>query len=153
MDRGRFTYLARLALLAFCAAGAGCGSKRGSQDGAAADGAPGDVTPITGGSCDPGLQDCPMGGKCDFSCSGTTLVIGCRSDTGADIELGMICGGSRMCKKGSGCFAAAAASGGNAVCRKYCSTDNDCSTGQCQAATITISCGGAPSVATMKICI
>ena len=153
MNRGRFTFLAGLALLAVWAAGVGCGTKRSSPDGSATDASPGDVTPITGGACDPGLQDCPPGGKCDFSCNGTTLVIGCRPDTGANTELGMICGGSRLCKKGSGCFAAAAASGGNAVCRKYCSTDSDCSTGQCQAATISISCGGAPSVATMKICI
>jgi hypothetical protein len=146
-----------LGVMAVCATGgSGCGSKRTTNDGAAGEVAAGDRTSrdvsAIGGSCSTGLQDCLVGNKCDFSCDGATLVIGCRADDGGGVDLGMACGGTRLCKKGSGCFAAAASAGGNAVCRKYCSTDNDCPTGQCQTATITISCAGVASMATMRIC-
>ena len=82
-------------LAAVLLATAGCGGKGGGTptDGGA------DVPADTGrdvpadtgsGSCDPALQDCAAGSKCDFGCQGTTAVVACRADNGSG-ALGDVC--------------------------------------------------------------
>lgn len=151
MDCGRQTSIIALVVLATWTAG--CGTKRTNPDSGSTEVSTGDTPAlgdgVIGAACEPGLQDCPAGSKCDFFCTGANATIGCRADDGAGVELGMICGGSRVCKKGSGCFAAA---GSNALCRQYCTSDGDCTTGQCQTATIAIACGGVSMPLMMKVC-
>ena len=131
-------------LAAVLLATAGCGGKGGGTptDGGA------DVPADTGrdvpadtgsGGCDPALQDCAAGSKCDFGCQGTTAVIACRAgvDGGA---VGTTCSTSVPCAGGTGCLTAPDA---GSLCRKYCTTDPECATGErCHNVSVSIACGG-----------
>jgi hypothetical protein len=145
------------ALLAVSLAG-GCGTKRPASDGGPADAhleATADILDAgpppdgLGAACEPALQDCPAGLKCDFFCDGTRARVGCRSEAPGAGAAGAVCGGSAVCGKGTGCLAAGPAS---AVCRPYCNSDAECSAGRCQTANITVACGGAQAPLMLKIC-
>ncbi|HEY7371858.1 MAG TPA: hypothetical protein VIF57_06735 [Polyangia bacterium] len=104
-----------------------------------ADGAPADAGVDTAPlACDPGAQNCPVDQKCDFRCDGNNAVVDCGSaaDGGA---VGSTCSTITMpCARGSGCVVMA---GGGPMCRKYCTVDGDCATGErCHNDTVGVTC-------------
>jgi len=131
--------LARCALLAIvaatvpaaCGGGSGAGTDAGPGGDAAADAA------VTG--CDPAMQDCAAGSKCDFGCQGTVAAVACRADNGSG-ALGSACSAAMPCAKGAGCLTSPDA---GSACLKYCAGDGDCATGQrCHNVSVAVACGG-----------
>jgi len=125
-------------------AAVGCGSKSGSPpDAGGTDG--GGIEAGTDGAvmgtmtCDPGVQNCAAGQKCDFNCQGgDTATVSCVADgTGA---LGATCSFSMPCARGNGCLTMP---GSSSMCRKYCTSDADCATGErCHNDTVGVRCTG-----------
>jgi hypothetical protein len=132
------------------AAGACGGGKGAAMDAAADAGSGGDVAVDTGAaSCDPALQDCASGSECDFSCEGGAAVVACRPDNGNG-AVGAACSPSMPCGQGSACIGSVDA---GVICRKYCSVDGDCATGQrCHNDNVSINCGTPVSVLLLHTC-
>jgi predicted small lipoprotein YifL len=133
-------------LAAMLLAASACGGKGGSTtpDGGA------DAPADTGAAgCDPALQDCAAGSKCDFGCQGTTAAVACRAgvDGGA---AGTACSSSVPCARGTGCLTAPDA---GSLCRKYCTTDPECATGErCHNVSVSIACGGTSAPLALHYC-
>jgi hypothetical protein len=135
-------------------ASGGCGGKSGpaSTDGGA-DGPADtgmDVPAETGaGACDPALQNCAAGSKCDLGCQGSTAVLSCHAgvDGGA---VGATCSASTLCARGTGCLTAPDA---GSLCRKYCAGDPDCATGErCHNVSVAVNCGGTSPPLSLHYC-
>lgn len=125
---------------------AACGGKSGGSDAGidaptdggpdvAADGGGADLGPL---SCDPFAQDCAAGEKCDFFCLGSTAVVACEASTGGG-AVGTACSLTSMpCARGTGCIVMPSS---GALCRKYCSVDGDCATGErCHNVDVGVTC-------------
>ena len=144
-------------LLAFAAAALAlpaCGSKSGAAPDAGGGldgGGPDTGTDAVVGTmtCDPGTQNCPAGQKCDFNCqSGDTATISCVADgTGA---IGAACSFSMPCARGNGCITMPTS---GSLCRKYCTGDGDCATGErCHNDTVTVRCTGPETSFLLHFC-
>jgi len=143
--------VAMLAAFALAATGACGGKDRGPPTDGGADVPSGSDAPAdTGGAgCDPALQDCAAGSKCDFGCQGTAAVVACRAgaDGGA---VGSTCSTSVPCSRGTGCLTAPDA---GSLCRKYCTNDPDCATGErCHNVSVSIACGGTSPPLALHYC-
>jgi hypothetical protein len=137
------------ALAVVVALAAACSGAKGG--GAATDGGPGGDGPTDAGlaACDPAAQNCPATSKCDFGCEGSTAVLACRpgGDGGA---LGSACSAATPCARGSGCLTA---EDGGVACRRYCTGDGQCATGErCHNVTVTVNCGGPGSQLPLHYC-
>jgi hypothetical protein len=126
------------------------GGKGGAADGAADVGSPADAgTDAAAAACDPAVQDCAAGAKCDFGCQGNMAALSCRPENG-DGGLGSACSGTAPCAKGSGCFGLPDA---GIVCRRYCAADADCPTGErCHNVSVAVACGGASTALPLRFC-
>jgi hypothetical protein len=115
-----------------------CGSKSGAMpDGGGV--APADVGADSGNfACDPAAQDCGSTQKCDFTCQNGAATVACIADTGG-VAIGSTCSTTTMqCARGAGCVTMA---GGGPTCRKYCTSDTDCATGErCHNVTLGVTC-------------
>jgi hypothetical protein len=101
-------------------------------------------------TCDPGVQNCAAGQKCDFNCQGgETATVSCVADgTGA---LGATCSFSMPCARGNGCLTMP--TGGGSMCRKYCASDTDCATGErCHNDTVFVRCTGPETSFLLHFC-
>jgi hypothetical protein len=142
-----------VALLALAACGGKSGSASDAGDnpdgGSSIDsGTDGAVVGVM--TCDPGVQDCPAAQKCDFTCQGgATATVACSPDgTGA---IGAACSFSMQCARGNGCIAMP--TGGGSLCRKYCTGDGDCATGErCHNDTVFVRCAGPETSFLLHFC-
>ena len=130
----------------------GCGSKSATNTDGGAD-APIDTASDTGiGSfaCDPGLQNCASASdECDFACQGGAAVVACRPDNGT-ASIGAPCSMTMPCAKGLGCIGMPA---DGVVCRKYCTSDTDCATGQrCHNDSVGVNCGTPQTTLLLHTC-
>ena len=144
MNLARWTLLAIVAATApaACGGGSGTGTDAGPDGDAAADAA-------APGSCDPALQDCPAGSKCDFGCQGTMTTVACRVDNGPG-ALGSACSAAMPCTRGTGCLTSPDA---GSTCLKYCAGDGDCGTGQrCHNVSVSVACGGSSPPLLLHVC-
>jgi len=125
--------------------GSGGGAADAGVD-AAADAGGADSGTLT---CDPFAQDCPADQKCDFRCQGTTAVVDCQPSTDGG-TVGSACSTTMPCSRGTGCLSVA---GMGVACRKYCSGDSDCATGErCHNVTVAVACGAGPTSFALHIC-
>jgi hypothetical protein len=139
-------------ILAFVAAGLAlpaCGGKSAAASDAG--GGPDAGTDAVDGAmtCDPGTQNCPATQKCDFTCQGgDTAAVACGPDgTGA---IGAACSFSMPCARGNGCITMPT---GGSICRKYCSGDGDCATGErCHNDTVFVKCTGPETSFLLHFC-
>lgn len=128
--------LAAAAALAIAA----CGGKSAAKADATTDATVADAGADSGAAgCDPALQDCPAGSRCDFGCEGSTAVLACHAgaDGGA---VAAPCSATAPCTRGTGCVATTDA---GSLCRKYCTVDGDCATGErCHNVSVSLGCAG-----------
>jgi hypothetical protein len=116
-----------------------CGGNTSTVTDAGGD-APADVGADSGNfACDPAAPSCGTGQKCDFTCQNGAAAVACIPDTGTG-AIGATCSTTTMqCAGGSGCVAMP--SGGGPLCRKYCTADTDCATGErCHNVTVGVTC-------------
>jgi hypothetical protein len=111
----------------------GCGDDDDSPAVTADGGASAQTWP---GTCDPVLQNCPVGQQCTGGCNVTGVmakVFTCAiPNPAATATNGQDCG--LGCARGHDCYTVADADGiTRNVCRKYCNVDADCPTGSCLA--------------------
>ena len=131
--------------VAACGAGKAAGADAGTDVGSREDSAP----DVNGSACEPALQNCSAGSKCDFGCQGSTALVACRADNG-DGGLGTACSGNMPCAGGTGCLGLP---DGGVVCRKYCTADADCPTGErCHNASVGVACAGTSTSLPLQFC-
>ena len=138
---GRWVLAVGAALALAACGGSGSGTPDAAMD---TGGGEGGVT-----SCDPAVQDCAGGMKCDFDCDGTTAVLACQPST-AGGGVGTPCSAGMPCARGTGCLTTPDA---GAACRKYCAGDGDCATAErCHNVTVTFACGGSSPPILLHYC-
>jgi hypothetical protein len=136
-----------------------CGGKSASTTDAGVDGATmadgstmvdGTAIADTGpAACDPYAQNCGAGMKCDFGCQGTTMVMACWPSSGGG-AIGDACATAMSCAGGSACIAISTQ---GTSCRKYCTVDGDCATGErCHNDNVGLNCAGTVSSMLLHLC-
>ena len=140
-----------MVILAAAALGAWtCGGNGGRATDAGVD-APTDAGGADLGTlaCDPAAQNCPADQKCDFRCQGSAAVVDCQPSTDGG-AVGSACSTTAPCSRGTGCLSVA---GMGVACRKYCSGDGDCATGErCHNVTVAVACGAGATSFALHVC-